>query len=525
MSGAISLRPYQTAAVEAVEAAAARGIRRPLIALPTGTGKTIVFAEVIRRRRGRALVLAHRDELLEQAVEKLRIVAPDVHVGVVKAERDEADAPVVVASVQTVMRQARLARILEAGPLTTTVVDEAHHATAESYRSVLEGVGAFADGGPLVLGVTATAFRADGESLGEIFDEVVYESSILAMIKGQYLADIKAKQIRLAGADFSFHVRAGDYALGEVEAELMRADAPEHAARAYVEHALGRKALVFTPTVAVAKAAAAAFQAKGVAAESIDAATPTDARRGILRRLREGSTPVVANCAVLTEGFDEPSVDCVIVARPTRSKALYCQMIGRGTRSFPGKSDLLVLDLVGATSRHDLITAAILFDTPVEALELGDSVLGFEMAREAEERKEQASAQLLAETVDVFRRHKLHWTQADAGRFSLSLGADGLLLLVQRGGEAWDVVRVARGAAGVTVASGLPLGYAQGVAEDLVHKARAVLLNDRSAPWRQAPASQKQRDLLLRKGLWRHGMSKGEASDALSAAFARRAAV
>ena len=221
MSGAISLRPYQTAAVEAVEAAAARGIRRPLIALPTGTGKTIVFAEVIRRRRGRALVLAHRDELLEQAVEKLRIVAPDVHVGVVKAERDEADAPVVVASVQTVMRQARLARILEAGPLTTTVVDEAHHATARRAISARPGrrcVRRWWSSRPGCNGDRVSCgWREPRRDLRRGGLRVL---STLAMIKGQYLADIKAKQIRLAGADFSFHVRAGDYALGELEAEL-----------------------------------------------------------------------------------------------------------------------------------------------------------------------------------------------------------------------------------------------------------------------------------------------------------------
>jgi superfamily II DNA or RNA helicase len=159
----IAPRPYQQEAVAAVQDAFARGIRRPLIALPTGTGKTVVFALLLQGRPGRSLVFAHSDELIHQAVDKLRLVAPAMEIGVIKAERDEITAPVVVASVQTLARSHRLGRL--APDFTTVVVDEAHHASAESYRRILRHVRAWEPDGPLVLGVTATPERHDKQSL------------------------------------------------------------------------------------------------------------------------------------------------------------------------------------------------------------------------------------------------------------------------------------------------------------------------------------------------------------------------
>ena len=297
----ITLRQYQGDAIKAVEQAESRGIRRQLAVLPTGTGKTIMLAEVIRRRSGRALVLAHRDELIGQAVAKIRLVHPRADIGVVKAARDETGAQVVVACRQTLSRPHRLARLIP-DLLTTVVVDEAHHATANSYRRILEHCGSFRDDGPLTLGVTATPERADGTPLGDVWQEIVYRGDLLEMIQNGYLADLRAIRIHLETDLDRVHTRAGDLKVDELDDALRQANAPEHAVAAYREHAAGRTALVFTASVLAAHEMAEAFSAAGVTAEPLSGETDPEQRRAMLRRFHAGSTRVITNCAVLTEG-------------------------------------------------------------------------------------------------------------------------------------------------------------------------------------------------------------------------------
>src|SRR6266699_3759444 len=352
-------RPYQYEAVAALLTAAARGVQRPLLVPPTGTGKTIIFALLVQRRGGRALILAHRDELIQQAVDKLYLVDPTLPLGIVQAERDELTAPTVVASVQTLSRRPRLARLVP--DFRTIVIDEAHHAPAPSYRRILEYCQAWRPDGPLVVGVTATPARGDRQSLRQVFDGIVYQKTLVEMMQAGYLVDLRAMQVVLQ-ADFdALRTQHGDFIEAELETLLLAANAPAQVLAAFQAHAADRKALLFTPTVATAYAMAATFCAAGIAAEALDATTPIATRRAILQRLHTGATRGVANCAVLTEGFDEPSVDCIIVARPTQSLPLYQQMLGRGTRTYPGKTDCLILDVVGVSTRHTLHTAATLF--------------------------------------------------------------------------------------------------------------------------------------------------------------------
>jgi superfamily II DNA or RNA helicase len=341
-------RPYQYEAVAALLAAAARGVQRPLLVLPTGTGKTIIFALLVQRRGGRALILAHRDELIQQAVDKLRLVDPTLPLGVVQADRDEHTAPTVVASVQTLSRRERLARVVP--DFRTLVIDEAHHAPAATYRRILDYCRAGQTDGPLVVGVTATPERGDRQSLRPVFDRIVYQKTLVEMMQAGYLVDLRAIQVGLQ-ADFdALETRQGDFVEAALETALLAANAPIQVLAAFQTHAADRKALLFTPTVALAYAMAATFRTAGIPAKALDGTTPLATRRAILQRLRTGATQVVANCAVLTEGFDEPSVDCIIVARPTQSAPLYQQMLGRGTRTFPGKMDCLLLDVVGVST-------------------------------------------------------------------------------------------------------------------------------------------------------------------------------
>jgi superfamily II DNA or RNA helicase len=259
------------------------------VALPTGCGKTVIFAHQIAeatRRGERAIVLVHRDELVQQTVEKLAMVAPGLAVGVVKAERNACGAPVVVASVQTVCRPQRLQQL--GRDFSLVVVDEGHHATAASYRAVLTYVGSFDPDGPLTVGYTATPERADRASLLEVFEGIVFHRDILTMVKAGYLCDVRGVQVRLDMDLDRVHSCGGDFVEGELASEMTRAQAPEHVVRAYQEHAPGRKALVFLPSVALAEETARLFTAAGIAAGMVSGATPLDERRHTLGELRTG---------------------------------------------------------------------------------------------------------------------------------------------------------------------------------------------------------------------------------------------
>jgi ATP-dependent helicase IRC3 len=515
----ISLRPYQREALAAIADAESRGIRRQLVSLPTGTGKTVIFAHLLQQRSERALVLAHRDELIEQAASKILTVDPAASVGICKAERNELHREIVIASVQTLSRESRLSKI-DTGGFTTVIVDEAHHAAADSYRQILDHFHCFAEDGPLTVGFTATPERADEKALGEVFSNIVYRQDILTMMRAGYLCDLRAIQVSLE-ADFNkLHSRHGDFIDSEASDMLMAANAPAHAVTAYREHAPGRKALLFTPTIDFAHYMADAFNAQGIRAEALSGETPVEERRAILRRLKSGATRIVANCAVLTEGFDEPSIDCVIVARPTRSKPLYIQMIGRGTRIHPGKNDCLILDLVGVTTRHDLMTTASLFAVnPKPNQTIAQAAGEREAADRLHEEQEAAQGRLISQAVDLFRRRRFNWLRAGENRFVLSIGKGMIVLTPDENG--WTASFNSREGM-VELATGRPLDWAQGISEDYAREMNAAHLIDPQAPWRMRPATEKQLSTLKRFRIHTlPNISAGEASDLIAQAIGR----
>src|SRR6266446_2098998 len=486
-------RPYQHEAVAALLAAAARGVQRPLLVLPTGTGKTIVFALLVQRRGGRALILAHRDELIQQAVGKLHLVDPTLPLGIVQAERDELTAPTVVASVQTLSRRPRLARLVP--DFHTIVIDEAHHAPPPTYRRILEYCHAWHAEGPLVVGVTATPERGDRQSLRQVFDCIVYQKTLVEMMQAGYLVALRAIQVLLQ-ADFdALRTQHGDFVEAELETLLLAANAPARVLAAFQAHAAARKALLFTPTVATAYAMAETFCAAGIAAEALEATTSLATRRALLQRLHTGATRVVANYAVLTEGFDEPSVDCIIVARPTQSAPLYQQMLGRGSRTYPGKTDCLILDVVGVSTRHTLHTTATLFGCDPAQLAQQSVLERLDaQARPTLVEEDPITGTLRSTPVDLFARRALRCVQTRHGAWVLSLGAQhGTLRLRADGPNTWQVVQVRR-------------------------DADPVRLVEAEAPWRQQPATEKQTGLLRKLGLeaWM-GLTKGEAAELLAA--------
>ena len=440
---AIAPRPYQAEALDKIAAAYRRGVTRQLAVLPTGTGKTVCFAHLIHRRAGRALVLAHRDELIQQAAGKLAEVSGDrLGIGIVKAKQNNAGARTVVASVQTLQRPGRVEQL---GRFDTVIVDEAHHSVADTYLDILDRLGCMDAGGPLTVGWTATAQRTDKLRLGEVWQEITVQRGILQMIAEGYLVDPHGQQI---GSDFdlgNLKTRAGDYTDGSIGDELERSDALDAVVRAYREYAFGdgypdgRLAVGFTPTIATAHALADAFAAEGIPAEAVDGTMPTEQRRAVLARLHAGEIRVVANCNVLTEGWDEPAVSCALMLRPTKSAPFFTQMVGRILRKFTGrvggrryeKTDALLLDVAGAADLG-LATLATLAGLKPGAVKPGDSLMEAAEQLDEEEQRRFAIGAARTRQIDLLRRSERRWLDVDDS-WVLPVGGGQVMILVPAG--------------------------------------------------------------------------------------------
>ncbi len=371
-----SLRPYQRDAVRAVLAARREGVRRMLVSLPTGAGKTVVFSELARLARRQVLVLAHREELLAQAREKLeRALGGTERVVAVEqgARRAPEEARVVVCSIRS-LREERLARLIEGRDIGLVIYDECHHAAAEDNMRVLRQLGAFEEGWTgTLLGFTATTQRGDGQGLDAVFEQIVYARTLPEMIADGYLCRLRGFRVA-TGADLT---RLSPGGLDFVEEELAEAvdieDRNALVARSIQELARDRRTIAFCVTVRHARNLARALNLLGVPAGIVHGEMAPEARARELAEFREGKTRVLTNVAVLTEGFDDPGVSCVAMARPTRSEGLYAQCVGRGTRLFEGKKDCLVLDFADVSSL-DLCTLPSLFGAPRELDLRGEDV-------------------------------------------------------------------------------------------------------------------------------------------------------
>lgn len=364
-------RDYQFECIKAIQTKWDAGIWRPASVLPTGAGKTVVFAHLseafldsLAGKGKRVLVLSHTDELVLQAAGKLRQVAPHRTVGIVKAERNEVHAEVISASVQTLRSKSRRDQLRNVGLI---IVDEAHHAVAATYRAILEHFGALPTLEDetftprcLVAGFTATLVRGDKEKLSDIWQDVAYRKDIAFMIRRGYLLDVKGRRVIVPDFDIrNVRMSGGDYREGSLGEALVEALAPEVVAKAYVEHAGQRKGILFAPTVDSAYAFSDALAEEGIKSEVVHGALARDERRAILARFHDGATQVICNCMVLTEGFDEPTADVAVIARPTTNAGLYQQMVGRVLRpdlTVPPAERVpaLILDVVGVSRKHGL---------------------------------------------------------------------------------------------------------------------------------------------------------------------------
>ncbi|MFH0243612.1 DEAD/DEAH box helicase [Streptomyces sp. HK10] len=428
-------RPYQLDAIKALRKGWADGRNRLAVVLPTGAGKTVVFSHLAHQMLDnlggrRVLVIAHREELIEQAASKLLAVDPTLRIGIVKAQRDQhQDADVIVASVQTLAVPRRREAIRDIGLI---IVDECHHAAAPTYMEVLRHFGAW-DGTPTA-GFTATMTRTDG-GLAEVWDNVVFRLDILDMISDGYLCDVRGKRITVDTLDLDkVRTRGGDLVDGQLGQALEDSGALDAIARAYVEHAGERPGVVFTPTVATAQAAAAALQAVGITAAPVWGDMSRDERRATLARYEAGDIQVLTNCMVLTEGFDAPHTSCVVIARPTKSPGLYVQMAGRALRPAPGKRDALLLDVMGASTRHKLASMVDLTAREIGQAEEGKTLR--EIAEEAEkaeaaEKQRAMAARVEAEEINLFGSSAIRWLRASDGTWFISPTSTVFLFLTR----------------------------------------------------------------------------------------------
>ena len=350
------LYPFQREAKEAVLRHWESGHKAALVSLPTGSGKTIVFSDILRSslsgdNGGKGLVLVHRDELLRQATEKLNFVWPSVKLSTVDAANSNFTGQITVASVMAIVR--RLERIPR---IQKVVTDEAHHAPASSWLKIYKRIEELFPRWQH-LGVTATPIRTNGASdLEAIFCKPVYVKSIFELIVEGYLSPLKGLEVRTKISVEDVGVQRGDFIAEELSRVINTKERNRLVVENYLELAQERKALVFAADLNHAKSLAEMFKTQGVSAAWVAGNTPLGLRRYLLEKLRKGELKVIVNCMVFTEGFDEPSLDAILVARPTRSLVLYCQMIGRGLRPYPGKKNCLFIDFVDNSSKHRLIS-------------------------------------------------------------------------------------------------------------------------------------------------------------------------
>lgn len=421
----MELRPYQQEAKDAIFDQWEK-VDKTLLVLPTGCGKTIVFAKVTEEcvRRGcRVLILAHRGELLQQAADK---IAKATKLGCATEKADETCLRswfrITVGSVQTMMREKRLARFPE-DYFDTIIIDEAHHCISDSYQRVLQH---FPEA--KILGVTATPDRGDMKNLGQVFDSLAYEYTLPKAIKEGYLSPIKALTIPLKLDLSGVGIQSGDFKSGDIATALD--PYLQQIAEEMKNYCMDRKTVVFLPLVKTSQKFRDILNEQGFKAAEVNGESKD--RAEILDAFDRGEYNILCNSMLLTEGWDCPSVDCIVVLRPTKVRSLYSQMVGRGTRLYPDKDHLLLLDFLWHTERHELCHPASLICQDEEvARVMTANIESAGCPVDIEEAEKQASEDVVAQREESLAKQLQEMRQrkkrlVDPLQFEMSIQAEDL---------------------------------------------------------------------------------------------------
>lgn len=373
------LRGYQRECLDATARTFAEtDFTRIANVLPTGAGKTVIFAHMSKEHLDvapgkRIVVLVHTDELVNQAFKKIRGIAPHLRAGIIKAERCDVHAQVIIASVQSLggAAPARVRKRQMVKDVDLIIVDECHHATAPTYRSILDHYGC------RVVGFTATLVRADKSKLSDVWQAVSFKRDIAFMVRRGYLRNPRGKRIEVDDLDLSrVRTSRGDLQAGDLGEAMEVSMAPEVVAKAYREHAADRSGILFAPTVDAAYTFALALETEGFTVAVIHGGLAIDVRRKIIKQFEAGEIQILCNCMVLTEGFDSPRASCAVIARLTKSRGLYRQMVGRVLRTMPGTPDeALIMDVVGVSRSHDLASLIDLSERQIKRTDCDDMTL------------------------------------------------------------------------------------------------------------------------------------------------------
>ena len=519
------LRPYQTDAVTAVQRDW-QDHTDVLGVAATGAGKTqialTVLTDALNAPNTRGLMISHRTELVDQPLDRIRDFRPDwlmagaldrPRVGVVQAERDDVDRQLTFATVQS-LRGRRLERLLAHGPITHLVIDESHHATAETYLTLVEELKS-ANPELRHLGVTATPLRADGNGLARVYQKDSFKITIADLVKLGYLVQPRWLGISTGLSLTGVHTRNGDFAQGELATVYDTPAGRRIIVAAYQQYAAGRRGIAFTASVAGAHDLAADFRTAGVDAEAIDATTPKDRRRQLLADFRAGRLTLLCNVDVLTEGFDAPGASCVLMCRPTRSDGRYIQAMGRGLRPAMGMAqpgeDCLILDFLPEETRNIVMagdvlglpkatTRAVL--TEERDAEPGAVQAGFTFDGETFD-SNGTPLEIIGRELNYLEQSPYIWHRRD-GLMTLGLGpgADAIeRMLAIKDGQLWGIWRpVRRDDAPPVIWQARPIRcddpYGKG--QELAEKHASGVLAAKGRAWQSAPASVPQLEFLRR---------------------------
>lgn len=554
------LRPHQINAHESIISAYDNGDTRQIVNMSTGTGKTVVFSTLIdalnSRLPGKTLLLAHTEELINQAIKTLEITNLDKKIDKEMAEHkaDPATADIVVASVASLGRKGskRLEKYNWA-EFDKIIVDEAHHSTAGSYLNILRASGALRPGSnKLLLGATATTQRADGEALGSIYTKISYVYSLRQAIKDGQLVDVRGFRINTETDIQAVGSTYGDFKLQELADKINNPARNLKIVEAWDSHADERQTVVFCATVQHAQDLATAFRNNGVTAHAIWAYDPE--RELKLANHKDGLFQVLVNVGILTEGYDDPRIGCVVIARPTKSGTLFTQMCGRATRLAEGKTDAIILDVVDMSAGHSLCTVPTLMGLAPNLDLQGRSLLASVEELEAAQEKnpnvdfaklknigdlksyvEQINLFAVNFPAEVESNSDFKWTKAATGGFRMSIpksqidttpSKPGWVTIKQNLLDTWEIDGVIRDTKIHGVRPTMEEAFA--AADDAIRKRAGdvVCLVDRKSSWNTQPATAKQFLLLtkLYKGKkWPDDLTRGQAAHFIDVRLAKKA--